>query len=591
MKPRAVENGDDKARLPADSPLLLDSFLARLKRDYGPKANPWVSARSFLRSRLPDPRVALARNAPLFSDRTAVFFIAAAALVYLRMMYRTTYFPIFVEGEESKVLDLAKATVDYASYMGSWWSAFTGGLIEYNKGYAWFLVPFYMLYGYDVRIMFFVLPALSSVLIALFYSIYRKSNPGGSLLSFVVVSLLAILCVSLRRYKWHSVAYIAVTAIYVYFLPLFYAGAGAMRDRWRKGIAAALFVLSCYLYFGCLFYALPFLLLVFVFRNKGWSRRDLAAFAAGAGLCALAFLATYGASESWRAKIAKEIASVGSSLTRQGVVRQWWSTRDFLLTQDLSIPYLVIFIVGAIVSWRRIRAGDAFATVNSVLLSCIWVFQSPVSGLNNPDKMNWSMIPLLGLLLIGCDAIVTLARAHLRHGLILCGVAAALTCWNEQRHYLELNRDAPYQAYTQDRNTRSEIALILRMIREDDSGSVQYFLPEATVPEARGGFDYRAALLRVDTPPALEKVQFFSSEADLSSRLAALHRGKKAVVFLSVGFVDDVAKDTISLPLLGHLPEIIHPYERIYGIPFMVRRFTFEPGVAPGPTWRPGLLL
>jgi hypothetical protein len=582
MKPQAPEK-PDREPLPADSPLLLDSILARLRKDYGAKADPWASAASFVASRIPDPRMPEARGAPLFSNRTVVFFMAAAALFYLRMMHRTTYFPIFVEGEESKVLDLAKATVDYASYMGSWWSAFTGGLIEYNKGFAWFLVPFYLLFGYDVRIMAFVLPAIYCVLVGAFFTIYRKANPGGSLLSFVVVAMTAALCVSLRRYKWQSVAYIPALSIYIYFLPLFHAGAGKMKASWRKGIATALFVFSCYLYFGCLLFAVPFFILVVVLGTGAERRREILGALAGSGLCTLVFLAMYSTAESWHQKVVREIASLRYTFTHTGLAPKWWSTRDFFFTQDLTLPYLAIFIVGAAVSWRRIRSGDTFAMVNTALLSCLWAFQVSIGGLNDADQMNWSMVPFMGLMLMGCDAIVLFLKSRLRFGLALAVAATALACWNEQRHYLVLNRDAPYQAFIHDRDTRSQIALIIRMIREDDKGSVAYFLPDAATPASRGGFNTKAALARVDAAPAFARVTYFRDEEDLRGQLAALPRGRKAVAFLSVGFPAEGTEDTLYLPLLGEAPEIIHPYETIYGIPFLVRKFTFETGIRSAP--------
>ena len=158
------------------------------------------------------------------SRRTLVFFCSAAVLLYLRLMYRASYFPAFFEGEEAKVLDLAKDTCDFAAYMGSWWEAFIGGVIEYNKGYAWFLVPFYLVFGYDVRIITYVLPVIFCLLCATFFTLYRKTYPKSSLLSFVLIGLFSVLCVALRRYKWHTVTYIPAISIYLYFLPEFYKG-------------------------------------------------------------------------------------------------------------------------------------------------------------------------------------------------------------------------------------------------------------------------------------------------------------------------------------------------------------------------------
>src|ERR1700677_3718282 len=68
------------------------------------------------------------------------------------------------------------------------------------------------------------------------------------LLSFFVVIMFSMLCLSLRRYKWHPVIYITAIATYLYFLPRFYAGGFFLRDRRRKLRAVFLWAPSCYLY-------------------------------------------------------------------------------------------------------------------------------------------------------------------------------------------------------------------------------------------------------------------------------------------------------------------------------------------------------
>jgi len=562
-----------KERLTKDSPLLFDNLLVRLKKSPMEKLDPLDSLISQAKKLLPKPR----EGPPLFSDGTLLFFIAVAVGFYIRMLYRTTYFPIFFEGEESKVLDLAKATVEFAAYMNSWWDAFTGGLIEYNKGFAWLLVPFYKLYGYDVRLMIYVLPVLYSVMIGAFFTIYRKAYPKSSVLSFVIVSMTAILCVSLRRYKWHTVAYVSALSIYVYFLPKFYSGATMMKDRTRTILSAVLFSLSCYLYFGSLIYALPFAILIVYFSSRKERRQEF--LIAGLGLVAFGvmFYAAYHSTERWRVRVGEEISSLRGDFTYQGLQACWWATRDFFFTQDLTLPYLAIFAAGAVTSIQKIKAGDKFALVNTTLLACIWAFQAPIGGLNNPDQMNWSMIPLLGLLLTGADAIIAWIREKMRYGVIVSVVAAFVVCWVELDHYVILSRDAPYQEFVQDRNTRSQLELILWRIRDDDSEKVHYFLPDPSVPESKGGFDYKAALMRVDTRPIMGKATLFTDEADLRKKILALPDNRRAVVFLSVGFPPDSGKDPIDGMLFDHAPELIHPLSNIYKVNFLVRKFEFLP--------------
>ncbi|MGA7726674.1 MAG: hypothetical protein WCA95_15465 [Opitutaceae bacterium] len=528
-----------------------------------PKIDPWPRFRS-----------------PL-AKATWGFFFLTGALLYLRLMYQVSYFPPFYEGEESKVLELAKDTVVFAHYTGSWWQAFIGGLIEYNKGFAWALVPFYRVFGYDVRLIMFILPAIFSVLCATYFTIYRKVYPKSSIFSFLAVIVFSLLCLALRRYKWHTVAYITAISVYLYFLPEYYKGAFFLRDRWRKVVAVALFALSFYLYFGCSIYFVPgFFLLVF-FSTKLQRRRELAI-----GLiCFVLFAAAFGlvcyTTDRWKVRVGEELRSISEDFSHFGRLKVWWSLRDFLFTLDLSIPYLVFFVLGMITSVKRIRGGDRFALITMAMFLPLWVFQGLIGGLNNPDQTNWSMIPLLGILLTGADQVFMWLRDRLRFGTAVAVVLMALIGWNEILRFPSLASDTPFQSFAHDRNTRAQAALVLRMIRDDDTGSVVYYMPDPSVSEQNGGYDYAASLPRVDYAKAFSKITYFTSEDDLRTKLREQKSPKKAVVYLSVGYPADGEKDTEKMPLLGQDPQIIHPYEDVYHIPYIVRRFEFSPGLAP----------
>jgi len=122
----------------------------------------------------------------------------------------------------------------------------------------------------------------------------------------------------------------------------------------------------------------------------------------------------------------------------------------------------------------------------------------------------------------------------------------------------------------------------LRLIRDDRSGPVQYYLPAPGVPESRGGFPYDVCVERIDFAEAYERVIFFANEDDLRRKLSRQDPRKRAVAFLSVGYPAEGAEDTLHQPLLGRGPEVIHPYEEIYRIPFLVRRFELAPGTVAG---------
>lgn len=533
----------------------------------------------------PRNRAADARSRPVhwnppLKARTLIFFGAFALVFYLRLTYQATYFPPYFEGEEANVIDSAKATYDFAVASKSWVLSFTSGFFEYNKGYYWALVPFYAHFGYDVRLIPYILPVFFSIFCAAFFTLYRKVYPKSSLLSFALVAVFSVLCLSLRRYKWHSVSYLAAISVYLYFLPLFNNGATFLSERWRKGLAVLLFVVSCYFYFGCFLYALPFLALVFFFSRKAERRRELVLAGIACVLFVAAFFAAYHVTNLWGVRIRETLVHAMKGFSRQGLLSRWWATRDFFFSIYLSGPFQVILWVGLVASFRKIRRGDRFALVNTTLLLYLWVFETFLEGINNPDQLNWSMIPILGTLLIGANEILVPIRDKVRGGPVICAALVLLAGWHEMRFYLPMNRDAFYQPYVQTHNTRTQAALVLRMIRDDDSGTAQYYLPDPKVDEAHGGFDYSVSLMRVDYIKALSKVIFFTSEEDLRKRLLSQVEDKWAVVYLSVGIPPPDAKDTSETALLGQAPQIIHPFEDVYGIPYVVRRFHLRPGLS-----------
>jgi len=204
--------------------------------------------------------------------------------MYLRLMHQVSFFPPFFEGEEAQSLDLAKGTCEYAAYTHSWWASVKGGAIEYNKGYAWALVPFYLHYGYDVRLIPYILPVFFSLFIAAFFTLFRKAYPRSSLLSFALLALYAVLCLCLRRYKWHTLTYLTAVSVYLYFLPKYCTGYSALAERLIKAVAVFLFAASCYFYFGGFLYAIPFFALIVMFSTKAQRKKEFE-------LACLAFIA------------------------------------------------------------------------------------------------------------------------------------------------------------------------------------------------------------------------------------------------------------------------------------------------------------
>jgi hypothetical protein len=101
------------------------------------------------------------------------------------------------------------------------------------------------------------------------------------------------------------------------------------------------------------------------------------------------------------------------------------------------------------------------------------------------------------------------------------------------------------------RDPKSETALVLRMVSEDRSGQVRYYLPSPSVALLDGGFDYDVSLRRPDFAEAISRVIFFNDEADLRRKILLGPRDKWAVVYLSTMYAPDGIGPTTLRPPRG----------------------------------------
>ena len=336
-----------------------------------------------------------------------------------------------------------------------------------------------------MRIVTYILPIFISIFCAAFFTIYRSTHPKSSLWSFVLIVVFAVLCVSARRYKWHTMNYLTAVSVYLYFLPQF-GGKAAAPGQWKgRALSLLLFVFSCFFYFGGFIYAVPFFFLAVFFSGKATRRKELLWASVGLIVFLAAANVASRVNDLWGIRIWESLGHIEDGLSWEGLKSRWWTVTD-LFTSSVSPPYLILFLVGLAASFDGIRRGDRFALVNTTLLLFIWSFQFAIEGINNPDQLNWSMIPFLGVLLIGADKILILIREHVKGGALPCAALVLVVAWKEVRFYPGANERAFYQPYVQPRNTTTQAALVLMMIRDDHSETAQYYLPDPSIPGTDG---------------------------------------------------------------------------------------------------------
>jgi hypothetical protein len=521
--------------------------------------------------------------------RTALVFLAAAGVLYIRLLYQADYFPPFHGGEQEQPLLAAQSAFDSMSLK----ALLVDGYASYNKGYVWALAPFYGMFGYDGRILTYALPVYFAAFLGAMYILYRAAYPRVSFLAYIPIPVMALLCDCLRRTKWHTIAYIPPLAILVFFMPEWRPGMAPRARAAARVAGAAGFALACYLYFGCFLYAGPFLVLAALLgRRAGWwkrgSRGALWGIVAFLALLAAAFAHFYSVNPVWSERIHGEISYLEGILTREGLRDRWTSFVDYYWQGMLSPPYLVMYLAGLAVLCSRARRRDAFAIAVLVMYGILWGFQLVLEPVNNPDQLNWSMIPALLVILAGADFLVALVRSRVPWGGALAFLLVLVVAWREVYRYPDFNREYANEIWIQMRDPNSEAALVLRMVSEDRSGRARYFMPSPSVPLLDGGFAYDFILGRPDFADAISRVTFFNDEADLRRKILLGPRDRWAVVYLSVMYAPDGIgldhPETTRGRYLGMDPEVVSPYWDVYRSEFLVRKFKVRPAqLAPGP--------
>lgn len=510
------------------------------------------------------------------------FFFFAAAVLYARFLFEHSYFPPFFEGEEGHILLGAQEVVEGAAAQGSWLGSFHGGALQYNKGFAWLFVPFYVAFAKNWDLLTIVFPALISLLVAGFFWLQRRASPWACLQSIIVVAALGIFVLSVRRYKWHPMAFVTALSLYGYFLPQLLPALAWARRWWVRPAAVLGLLVSCFLYYGCFIYILPFTALTVYFAPMADRRRWLRL----TGLIAIVLLAganiAYHHNDLWQWRITCELSNTLELLSIKNIGWRLLSLRDFVVLY-LSPPYRLLFAAGIVASFLRAWRGETFAVVNSLTLLTLFIFLMAIAGFHNPDQLNWLMIPLLGLFVIGADALLRPLLRCVKGGVWLSWALVVIAVGFELHHYPEAVKMGFYQAHVQPRNARTQAALILRTILEDADPRHRYFLPDPSLPVSLTGLELTPSLSRTDYLAAFARITYFTSPADLHRKISALSPGDTPIAFMGTG-ESDSCLDNELVPggrLLELPPQIIFPYLDVYRTEFPVRRYTFPTRGAP----------
>jgi hypothetical protein len=499
--------------------------------------------------------------------------VGVVVLALIRLWYECEYFPPYLYGEEAKLLDSAKRICTIWARDGIGLGQFVAECLEYDKGYSWFALPMYAWFGYDGRIPVLVVSTAVAISLGLMYSIYRTYRLQSHCWAGIVLAVcLAILAVCVRRYKWHTVSYFSILAVYIYFIPAWVAVRGSMR-RLLRIAAIAVFAASIFFYFGAVVFSLPFMALaLYEYCNR--QKRVRLTWIVSAGLIAIfSFVLLYRLNPVWAFRVDISLESIRQIFDPEMLAHRVRTLGTFF-SNYLTPIVTSILLVGVVSLGRGFRHGT-FARVTLVLFAYSFLLQFLIEGADNPDWINWCIIPLLMTLLAGCDALYCWARSYGatagRAVVLFLLVLAAL----ELRRYPALSLAARHQEHAVPTSSRAQVALIIRSIVKAEDPNLVYFLPAPEIPEDQGGFLYDTSLIREDWADAWKQVRWFSDLQDLREQLRSLPAESRAVAFLGVNEARSSTFKGVLSGLRGTF-QVLPLIPEIYGSHYYVARYDLE---------------
>lgn len=444
-----------------------------------------------------------------------------AGLLFYRFWDRHDIYPLFLEGESSRGMEIARLLLSDLKALNLE-SILGRCLHHYNLGLAFITAPFFSLFNdsyttYQVVCMVFWVVNISFFLV-MFLKVYGSAQKS-SLKSLLVILTLVFLCLylsPLRRYKWHPMSLMACVSIYFLLYSTF-----IKRKFWSALLAMLCLCLSLIFYHGVVIYLLPlYCVLRCGARDVPFAGMKIYTFwflliGVPTGLLAYYLLTDAMLVERFYHHITNENVVSSQSAALTSSLEPLWKR----LTEYITAPMVAVMFTGLGVALARFR-NDIFA--RTTLIFFVWVSGGLyfTASLLNPDWHCWLIIPLLGVLFYGLYAILSALENVLPQRIapiamvVLCAGLAVL----EHQHYDSSSLWTVLEPRPVNEISGNQLIGVLQSARQDieDEKNIVPVIPHQDFPIEKGGFVYSTIQDVEPYRTTLESISRFSDAAELT---------------------------------------------------------------------------
>jgi hypothetical protein len=507
------------------------------------------------------------------------FWLVILAIFLFRAFEHYRLFPVTLMGHRGEM----NHAIVGASYVAA-----DAPFSVYNIGLGLLFYPVFEWLGYSTvlakQLTILLWGAIVMALFVLFSRLYGGLN---SPLIFVPAALFSWILPSLRTYTWHVGA--AVAAVAVYFLAAAVLSKGSGRTRGiYAAIGVVLYLVGLSAYHAAALFLPPLVLILAVSYAVGWRPDPVAGRIVLVCIPLLTAAAGYVVQQEvaapLRGRLEYEIVRKEHTETwrwnwADNALRSWDNFFYSFLAYDASLPVRVLFLTGLCLCIRSFRTS-VFKRITLVLFVVMYGVQWPLWGHGDWSQNCYTVIPILGILLVGLRGLQSVLGAikHRATYAAAVGVLTAIIGVVEYEHYYDaaLFYDRHYKQDPFD--TKTQLTMALRDAREalDEDEDIVIFMPtlhgqKQTVSYNAAGLEWRnPALIRV-----LEHVRFFNSHSDLATRVARVQArtGRRVRVYFGLPSAESLAEAKRymeGLPggaqLIQEEPyrDVMHPHIQLY---------------------------
>lgn len=496
--------------------------------------------------------------------------IAASILIIIAIFVVNSFryydlFPLILVGEWNHILAMSTLLTDWAKQQH-----LARIFVTYNIGPGLIYAPLKPIIGESQSaIKTFVIVGWALMLAGLVWAFSYRHRNQWLVLLLTPALLSTITLISLRTYKWHSIAVMASVAIYLIVHQYQKTKQNHKKYNALVLVLGVLMLATSIIMYQTTIVYVPILALVFLLNHAikqefifSRAHKAIMITLSVLFLCGITVFLNNPSAHDITIRIKQVFLHGGDGTTIQ---QNTYSFLKLFFMQGTSFPLSVTLLLGACVGIRDFLV-DWFSRTTIIMFAVIASLLFITFGATNIDENNYLVIPLCAFMLIGIkelylrSLLITKEKAWTTSALLALAIMASIMEANYYFYGKNLFPNADGKISPPDNNTA---ALILADIanKQKQIDNLVVFFPKTQTPESVGGFDTYDFYYTPFFKETLSNVVEYDSIDEIVSQIKTIQKNEPQKIVLLYYNNDDpelekklLSKTSIINPLFVSAP-------------------------------------